>query len=686
MTFPPFTPSAVVWLGGCLLGLGMSSVHAMNTAADRESIPMPTAAVQATASSARDDAQAQAALSQLRSSVDKKQLVAAGKSLAALSGHPLEAYGGYLFLQAVLDDPAHQQDIARYLRRFTDTSWAESLGQQWADALAKRGDWAAVLRYQTLLVSARGRCHVLNALRQQRGDGVVDEDWLQEATQLWQGSSAELSACAPVVERLYASGSVSEAQWRERLFLWLQEGKSAALVQAQPYLPGSLQALAQLAVQLQRHPEQLAGLLQQPVSADSARLFVRGIYALLRKSPETALPLWESGKTYFGLHALTAAPVEKALFTRLARKQPEKMREWLERIHPAQHDEESLLPLIRLALESSSWEDLLRWLDWMPEGQQQQDIWRYWRARALEALAQDDGAAQAQAIYRDLAGQRSFYGFMAADRLQLPYQLNTLLPDPSGVQAAAATPLGQRLQALYRAGLKEAAWKEWTHARQQRRVKLDELPAYAQNALDWGWHAFSVLSLGHPLHWDYVTLRFPMPWQSLIERKSAEFGIANAWTYGIMRRESAYMTDAKSRSGAMGLMQLMPKTAKALEPIKKISQVYEPEFNVHLGTKLLGQLQREFGGNRILATASYNAGGFRVRQWIPKDQNLPADQWIELIPFKETRDYVKAVTEYSLVFERLADWEQTRVSQYLQPVGSVQIVRKDCDPDKTWCL
>jgi soluble lytic murein transglycosylase len=155
-----------------------------------------------------------------------------------------------------------------------------------------------------------------------------------------------------------------------------------------------------------------------------------------------------------------------------------------------------------------------------------------------------------------------------------------------------------------------------------------------------------------------------------------------------MRRESAYSTDVKSRSGAMGLMQLMPKTAKALEPIKNLADVYEPSLNIHLGTKLLGQLKRDFSGNLILASAAYNAGGFRVKQWLKQNSDLASDQWIELIPYKETRDYVKAVMEYMLVFERLDQAApKTLLSDYMPPTpSSIKVVENNCNPLTDWCL
>ena len=115
------------------------------------------------------------------------------------------------------------------------------------------------------------------------------------------------------------------------------------------------------------------------------------------------------------------------------------------------------------------------------------------------------------------------------------------------------------------------------------------------------------------------------------------------------------MPDAKSGSGALGVMQLMPGTAKQVAG--KIGMSYtnnrsltNPDLNIQLGTHYLGQMLRKFDGNRILASAAYNAGPGRVNQWL--NPNVPFDVWIETIPFTETRNYVQNVLMFSSIYSR----------------------------------
>ena len=138
----------------------------------------------------------------------------------------------------------------------------------------------------------------------------------------------------------------------------------------------------------------------------------------------------------------------------------------------------------------------------------------------------------------------------------------------------------------------------------------------------------------------------------------------------VARRESAFNPQARSPVGAMGLMQLMPATARKVakdanmgKPTSKTLQ--DKHTNITLGSHYLAELLEDFNGNRVLALAAYNAGPSRVNRWLENaDDGVPADVWIESIPFRETRDYVQAVLTYRALFVGMHD-DQTRSKQLL---------------------
>ncbi|HBS79382.1 MAG TPA: lytic murein transglycosylase, partial [Pseudomonas sp.] len=140
--------------------------------------------------------------------------------------------------------------------------------------------------------------------------------------------------------------------------------------------------------------------------------------------------------------------------------------------------------------------------------------------------------------------------------------------------------------------------------------------------------------------------------------------------FAITRQESAFMADARSHVGASGLMQLMPATAKETArrfgiPLASPQQVLNPNVNIQLGAAYLSQIYGQFNGNRVLASAAYNAGPGRVRQWLKNAQHLPFDVWVENIPFDETRQYVQNVLTYSVIYgqklnspQPLVEWHE----------------------------
>jgi soluble lytic murein transglycosylase len=156
--------------------------------------------------------------------------------------------------------------------------------------------------------------------------------------------------------------------------------------------------------------------------------------------------------------------------------------------------------------------------------------------------------------------------------------------------------------------------------------------------------------------------------------KAAETtGLPDALIYAIIRQESLYRADAASKAGALGLMQLLPETARrsaksAGLPVPTRSSLLLPEVNIPLGASYLKHLVDRAGGQLALAVASYNAGPGAVRRWLPPAP-MDLDVWVENIPYNETRAYVQRVTWHELVFAWLADRKARTVTQWL---GTVQ--------------
>lgn len=172
-------------------------------------------------------------------------------------------------------------------------------------------------------------------------------------------------------------------------------------------------------------------------------------------------------------------------------------------------------------------------------------------------------------------------------------------------------------------------------------------------AHDWGWYSRPIFTLAEVGHLNDVELRFPLPYKSIVFDMAKQNNVEPALLFAIARRESSFMADAYSSAGAAGLMQLKPSTASYVAKTKiNRSQLFDPDKNVQLGSHYWSYLMERTNQNPILTAAAYNAGLRKVSSWLP-DKEMPADAWIETIPYKETRNYVKAVVAYSKVYEKL---------------------------------
>jgi soluble lytic murein transglycosylase len=186
----------------------------------------------------------------------------------------------------------------------------------------------------------------------------------------------------------------------------------------------------------------------------------------------------------------------------------------------------------------------------------------------------------------------------------------------------------------------------------------------------WGWHSRAIAAAASVGEFDDLLLRYPLPFQNTFEQYSAEASIPLTWAYGVARSESLFMRDVRSSAGAVGLMQLMPATGRKVA--KQIQLSYsglntltDPGSNIRLGTAYLAQMAERFDGNRVLATAAYNAGPHRVESWLPETGTLDARVWIENIPFNETRQYVRRVLEAETIFHWRMTGEVRRLSDEL---------------------
>jgi len=308
---------------------------------------------------------------------------------------------------------------------------------------------------------------------------------------------------------------------------------------------------------------------------------------------------------------------------------------------------------VRQSLLKSQWQQCIVFLDALTEKEQAQERWQYWRARCLELQG---FKAAANRTYESIAGAFSYYGFLAADQLSKSYSIKSDQPlvNEAEIQSLRESPGIARAIEYFLVDLPWEGRSEWNKV-----LKSSEKQKYiaaASVAESVGWHDRAYRAMRAAGESQALATLFPQPHSSYVKRLSGKFSVDREYIYAVMRRESAFIRDIKSSAGAVGLMQLMPATARQVGKQLGVKaprwKLIESDLNIQLGVKYLNHLLKRFDGNMVLSTAAYNAGPTRVRKWVA-DKPIAADIWVETIPFDETRAYVKAVLFNSVVFDSL---------------------------------
>lgn len=299
----------------------------------------------------------------------------------------------------------------------------------------------------------------------------------------------------------------------------------------------------------------------------------------------------------------------------------------------------------------------------------------YWEGRALEAMGD---AEAAQMAYREGARyQTSFYGLLAAEKAGVP--MDPMLTGTDGI-APWRDAAFSRNSVFKAADLFFQADQTWETARFLGRLVEDtsetELVALADYALSLG-DPYLAVRVGKQIASEGVVA--PRTYYPVPPVGAGPLPVPPELALSIARRESEFRATAVSGAGARGLMQLMPATAQSMAG--KLGLTYEkarltadPVYNATLGSAYLAQLIEEFGDNIVLVSVGYNAGPNRARNWIteygdPREEGVDVIDWIEHIPFRETRNYVMRVAESLPIY-------RARLSGKVAPIRLLEELKK----------
>ncbi|MFZ2541157.1 MAG: transglycosylase SLT domain-containing protein, partial [Gallionella sp.] len=387
------------------------------------------------------------------------------------------------------------------------------------------------------------------------------------------------------------------------------------------------------------------------VSEGQRAVVLFALQRLAKQSPELAAARWMKIAAYF------PAPEQNYFYGRLAYEAARDLNgralQWYRAAANTPLNEQQSAWRVRAALRALDWVEVLVSVNAMSEQQQLESAWRYWKARALMALGK---SIEARNLFLPLSSEHHFYGLLAGDELAgtpvMSEVMATFKPDSHAIADMEALPGVQRTLALYRMGLRNEALEEWRWV--VRNLNDRELITAAEIARRNEMYDRAIGAADKTVNVHDFSLRFLAPYRDVLQEHIQEYGLEEAWVYGLMRQESRFVSSAKSGAGAAGLMQIMPATARwvanklGLKSYRK-SLIHQLDTNLRLGTYYMKSVLSQFDKSPVLASAAYNAGPRRARQW-RGDRPMEGAIYTETIPFDETRDYVKKVMSNTVYY------------------------------------
>ncbi|MBI2790510.1 MAG: transglycosylase SLT domain-containing protein [Gammaproteobacteria bacterium] len=543
--------------------------------------------------------------------------------------------------------------IQQFQINFPDFPFNNSLKNLWLLKMAQNKDWAHFLKGYQSTNNVELACYYHLANYEVNKESAL----LEKAKEYYLVGYSQPASCDQLFKAWAKAGGLTQKLIWKRTALALEEKNFTLADHLIKQLSASERIIAHKWEKLIKNPYLLFddSFLHQLNASDKikAQIITSGLQILAKQEPEKALKWWQTHKNNYSFSVIQSNIIQRDIGVFLSHHKSPNARSWLALLPDNTIDSTAIEWRIRLALAESDWNDALMWINRLPPEIKDDKSWLYWRARALEAQGHVN---EANAIYSQLTKARNYYAFVASLRLKQPLSMHhqQLSVEPHIADQVSKMPAMQRFQELQILGKDPVGRVEWFRAID--RMNEQEILAAAKIAQKMGLHDIAIFTIGKTDFRDDIPLRFPLAHQKEIIDNANKHNIDPAWIFGIARQESAFFTEAVSHAGARGLLQLMPTTAKSLAKKYEIEyeselSLHEPKINVQIGTLYLKNLKQQMRNHPILATASYNAGPTRTMRWLPKTQQ-EADIWIETIPYKETREYVKNVLAFTSIYRQ----------------------------------
>jgi len=560
--------------------------------------------------------------------------------------HLLTPYIRFWQLKANRAPETEQQ---AFIQQYADSPLSNRLRIDLARNFGLKANWPAFEHVYAAIVKPDQelRCFDLRA-RQSHGDSQADSTGIA----LWRAARDLPSSCEPLFDNLAERGLLTLEDRLERLRLALDDGNLRLARELNARLPDEDRMSADALSRAVRAAETfIAEVAAQPPNRGQREAALYALTQIAKKTPEDAARVWEQHFTFFSAAEQRYGWAQIGMHA--ARLHDARALGWFQRAGGVGSELQAAWQT-RTALRAGKWLEVYRSIEAMPETQQNEAVWRYWKARALKAM---NAAYPANMLFAKLSREIHYYGLLAEE--ELPAKLEARTEDykvtPDDLKMAEARSGLSRALLLRQLGDAGNAMAEWEWA--LRGMEDRDLLAAAELARRNNWYDRAIATAERTREIHAFDLRYIAPYRDLANAYAGANEIDEAWVYGLMRQESRFIDFARSSVGAQGLMQIMPATAKWISRQLGLGKnahatVAKPETNIQFGTYYLKHIYNSLGKSPVLATAGYNAGPGRARRW-QAEVPLEGAIYVENIPYSETREYVKKVLANAMFYRHL---------------------------------
>ncbi len=595
-----------------------------------------------------------------------------------LKDYVLYPYIEYQWLNKHLD---HKKQIQTFLQKNKSSRYARKLRHKWLTHLYKHQDWKDFVAYSKTSKSKFSQCRYQWA----RYKINYKTKALIATKKIWLTGRSLPKVCDPLLEKFTHSSFLTQELIWQRFELAIKARQFNLAKYLSKKLSSTVAKInARQWLRLAKQVDLVADdrFLQGVSRAQKANMFVYAMQRLIGKNVDIGWAIWDKKKTQYTLSQTQINKLERSIALQLAFKKSELAYAQFSQLNKL--DATTRTWAVRAALIENNWNHVQDALNKLSTEEKQKQRWQYWQARTfIQTNQQKKGIA----IFSKLAQERSYYGFIAADYLHQDYRLENKPIEVNQQKKAAllSTNTFAMMKEFRFLQLNEEAQLNWWDA--VRGLKKSELLTAAKIAQQWKWDKIAILTVAKAKYWDDVALRFPIKYADKIQSNAALQELDQAIIYGLVRRESMFDAKAQSPVGALGLMQVMPRTGRQIArelkfPWRSKSVLLEASVNIKFGAYYYKQMLNKFEGHFALAAAAYNAGPHRVVKWTDVDRDYRADLWVETIPFKETRAYVSAVLAYSLIYQSQLGIGNLLMSDFMPDIQAKKLVKDDVLAEK----